>query len=301
MVIGHCDLFHVAKMKDSFRQRIHKYWPEFHTDDRVARVIVFPLYIPLLKRLHEQPADLPTMVEQITDCLDALYHKAGILHRDVSAYNIMWQPSGGTGNFVLCDFDLAIDVRRDGSALERVATAPHRTGTLPFLALELLENDRTPHRLYHDYESLFWVVLWCAMKVDYRDKNTDRAAIDNVLHGWESTTLSEIYHKKKKVLETRCQTLPLSQRFKSSTRIAFLLRALSWLLLRALVDGTEIQLQEQDSVAFGAKVRSWGDIMDSLVCKKTIMEALEGAAKQAEELEARMAAASRSQPEPLAT
>ncbi|KAI9065675.1 hypothetical protein FKP32DRAFT_1674509 [Trametes sanguinea] len=292
-------------MPGGFRSRIREHGQEFRATDRVARLIVFPRYVPLLDRLREHPEDVCTMIAQITECLDALFHRAGILHRDVSAYNIMWQPPESpdsqpvSGNFVLCDFDLAVNLGSDNpsssSETSRVATAPHRTGTLPFLALELLKNDGTPHRLYHDYESLFWVVLWCAMKVDYRDKNADRAAIDKILHGWQSTDSNRIYYKKRKVLETRCQGLPLSQRFKSSMRTTFLLESLSSLLDRAQVDGRDMQIEEKDGVLFGAKARSWGDIMDGLICKKTIMEALEAAAKRAEWVEARKVAA-RSQP-----
>ncbi|OSD02311.1 hypothetical protein PYCCODRAFT_1435643, partial [Trametes coccinea BRFM310] len=193
-------------MTDSFRGRVHKAWPDFVTDDRVARLIVFPRYVPLLQRLHEHPPDLLTMVEHITDCLHALFHDAQILHRDVSAYNIMWQPSDESpdrkGKFILCDFDLAI-VTGGGAAVPatpaktRVATAPHRTGTLPFLAIELIKSPETLHRLHHDYESLFWVVLWCAMKADYHKVGTDRKAIDKLLNKWESIYPEVILLEKK--------------------------------------------------------------------------------------------------------
>ena len=52
------------------------------------------------------------------------------------------------------------------------ATANHRTGTLPFMACELLCDatasrepgyEPIPHLLRHDYESLFWVALWCVL------------------------------------------------------------------------------------------------------------------------------------------
>ncbi|KAI9068563.1 hypothetical protein FKP32DRAFT_138122 [Trametes sanguinea] len=280
-------------------------------DERNRLRLVNAGYVPLLHRIQARPEEVLTMVEQVTRCLDVLFHNVGILHRDVSVHNIMWQPSeshcGGEGSFILCDFDLPlpVDIGSDvdgasSSEATHIAMEPHRTGTLPFLPLELLDDDGTPHRLYHDYESLFWVVLWCAMKVDYRDKNTDRAAIDKILNGWQSTNLKRIYCKKRKVLDAPWLALPLSQRFKSSTRIMSSLIALSALIIRAPADGNDMQYEEEMSVEFGAKARSWGDIMDSLVCKKTIMEALERAAKQAEELEARKAAA-RSQPEPLAT
>ncbi|KIM38558.1 hypothetical protein M413DRAFT_42752, partial [Hebeloma cylindrosporum] len=82
--------------------------------------------------------------------------KRGIQHGDISVSNLMHR--NGTG--ALNDFDLA-----------RLAT-PHnpyhrgcyRTGTTPFLALDLLAPERqgskVERRYRHDLESFFWVLAW---------------------------------------------------------------------------------------------------------------------------------------------
>jgi serine/threonine protein kinase len=71
--------------------------------------------------------------------------EAGIHHRDISTNNLMCymyknQPIG-----VLNDFDLAI------VADEHHRLARERTGTLPFMALELLEHLKDKTNIPHQY------------------------------------------------------------------------------------------------------------------------------------------------------
>lgn len=59
---------------------------------------------------------------------------------------------------VLNDFDLAILAEQDHhNKLER-------TGTIPFMAIELLSDEgaagKIEHRLRHDLEATFWVLVW---------------------------------------------------------------------------------------------------------------------------------------------
>jgi hypothetical protein len=82
--------------------------------------------------------------------------KGGIQDGDISVSNLMHR--NGTG--VLNDFDLA-----------RLATPGHvhprgfdRTGTTPFLSLDLLTSDaqagKVERRYRHDLESFLWVLMW---------------------------------------------------------------------------------------------------------------------------------------------
>ncbi|KAK0211222.1 hypothetical protein DFS33DRAFT_1450914 [Desarmillaria ectypa] len=80
------------------------------------------------------------------------------LHRDISMGNIMWGRNlAGIICGVLVDDDLAS--YRDESG----ATSRHRTGTRPYMAFELLKNDkegRPPKHLYrHDLESILYSIL----------------------------------------------------------------------------------------------------------------------------------------------
>ena len=98
-----------------------------------------------------------------------------MLHRDISVNNIMYEIRGGKYYFILIDFDMAIVICDDDAAgSSYAASSKHRTGTLPFMAAELIEdacNASDPswvpirHRLRHDLESLYWVALWCVLMI----------------------------------------------------------------------------------------------------------------------------------------
>jgi hypothetical protein len=86
----------------------------------------------------------------------------------------MYTKRDGKDWFILIDFDLAVKVDKDGQPLG--PTSRHRTGTLPFMACDLLqaiasqeshgqEDKGVVHCVRHDFESLYWVTVWCAMSV----------------------------------------------------------------------------------------------------------------------------------------
>lgn len=82
------------------------------------------------------------------------------LHRDISDRNLLWKWSSKHRRSlgILNDWDLASDVIPLGPH------AKHRTGTGPFMALDLLADDDPPTHLYrHDLESLFYVLVWAAV------------------------------------------------------------------------------------------------------------------------------------------
>ncbi|PBK72017.1 hypothetical protein ARMSODRAFT_1017003 [Armillaria solidipes] len=87
-----------------------------------------------------------------------LYDHPRILHRDISTNNIMWRRTvSGHLRGVLNDFDLSSF--RDDTGTSSV----EYTGTLPYMAYELFDDDENgnpPKHLYrHDLESIFYVVL----------------------------------------------------------------------------------------------------------------------------------------------
>lgn len=93
-----------------------------------------------------------------------LYQKAGILHRDISINNLMVEPSNPRVG-VLIDLDLAAIVKdKDG---QDISVKPTLTGTLPFLAIDLLRDTPPPKSYYrHDLESFFYVLLWLTSHYD---------------------------------------------------------------------------------------------------------------------------------------
>jgi len=76
------------------------------------------------------------------------------MHRDISLNNLMLRVEGDKVYGVLNDFDLAVlrDVQSPSSK--------QRTGTKPFMAIDLLHRDAPIHMYRHDLESMFYVLLW---------------------------------------------------------------------------------------------------------------------------------------------
>ncbi|RPB19916.1 hypothetical protein L211DRAFT_752610, partial [Terfezia boudieri ATCC MYA-4762] len=97
----------------------------------------------------------------------ALYFDRGILHRDISINNILQTPKVPDGisntNGLLIDLDYALDVGIPGESETTVlrSGAPHRTGTLPFMAIPILHNPGLAHRYHYDLQSFFFVLVWC--------------------------------------------------------------------------------------------------------------------------------------------
>ncbi|KAA1478354.1 hypothetical protein DENSPDRAFT_743249, partial [Dentipellis sp. KUC8613] len=88
-----------------------------------------------------------------------VFLKAKVLHRDLSLANIMFRrdkkkhPSG-----ILNDWDLGEVVSANPE--DYIATSRHSTGTLPFMAMELLSEEPPVHIYRHDLESFFWILMW---------------------------------------------------------------------------------------------------------------------------------------------
>jgi serine/threonine protein kinase len=89
-----------------------------------------------------------------------LYEYPKILHRDISLYNLMLRKDGDKVYGVLNDFDLS--VRADIMS----PSSKHRTGTQPFMAIDLLTPNRTVHMYRHDLESMFYVLVWITSRFD---------------------------------------------------------------------------------------------------------------------------------------
>jgi hypothetical protein len=151
--------------------------------------------------------------------LHDLKFQARILHRDVSHNNIMFQVRDGKPYFILNDFDLATVEK---APEEESPTSKHRTGTLAFMCLELLLDlaNETPGnlpvfpRLRYDFESLFWVALWCAITMEAVDDEL-RARVRTEITAWEAGTFHKISSHKHSMLFNPGQfdRLPLTPKF----------------------------------------------------------------------------------------
>ncbi|PSR77258.1 hypothetical protein PHLCEN_2v7993 [Hermanssonia centrifuga] len=166
------------KMSDGVRQIFYERSKELSEneneiatyEDRVLRALGYTKYLPSKNLFSKSVKFIPLMVDQMLDCLHDLRYKAHILHRNISCHNIMYEIRDGVPYFILIDFDLEKLVEDDG---DPSMVPKHRTGTLPFMAheilLEMVHKDnadfkpKVVHRLRHDIESLLNVSLWSTM------------------------------------------------------------------------------------------------------------------------------------------
>ena len=86
-----------------------------------------------------------------------LYDCPGILHRDPSLNNIMCRFIKGKVYGVLTDYDLSSWRKELETGYAR--TSQQRTGTPPYMPLELLMGPSATHLYRHDIESLFYIML----------------------------------------------------------------------------------------------------------------------------------------------
>lgn len=79
---------------------------------------------------------------------------------------------------VLIDLDLALDINTTG---KQPASSLHRTGTLPFMALDLLhDDDNYPQYHRHDLESFVYVLAWIAAR--YEDGSETNSMVFELWH-----------------------------------------------------------------------------------------------------------------------
>ncbi|KAG2052904.1 hypothetical protein BDR06DRAFT_914512, partial [Suillus hirtellus] len=162
-VRGHIpELVWFHKFKETFTSKIRvalglKDAERAEQGSRVLYIIVFRKLIPITTLSGEE---FLAAWWQVVKCHCALW-KEGVLHRDVSPSNLMVYRLRGQYIGVLNDYDLS-SFNRDGPrGLER-------TGTVPFMAADLLTPDgvagKVEHLYAHDAESLIWVLTWVCLR-----------------------------------------------------------------------------------------------------------------------------------------
>ena len=138
--------------------------------------------------------------EFLEACRDAikghqsLYQNANILHRDVSKNNIIIADAENDGDprGMLIDLDLAKELNTGPSG------ARHRTGTMEFMAIEVLQGHTHTYR--HDLESFLYVFLWTIVR--YNPEGGERSLAGNSkLRSWYTGTYGTIADAKRSHME----------------------------------------------------------------------------------------------------
>ncbi len=142
--------------------------------------------------------------------LHDLRYKAKILHRDISANNVMWEKQGDEVVFKLIDFDYATAVDDEGRPASTTAGSKHRTGTLPFMAYDLITDmaernnplyEAIVHMLCHDVESLYYLSSYSMVTMPDTEDDAKRVIYRKTVSAWEDGSLDTISAQKMHFLQ----------------------------------------------------------------------------------------------------
>ena len=139
----------------------------------------------------------------------------GIHHGDISFNNLMYDTSATNGPVgILNDFDLATWV-------DHSTTNNDRTGTIPFMAIDMLDgglDDRIPRLYRHDLESFVWVLSYITVaKIEYKNHTIEISPLSGV-EAWfkdddQADRKAHISSKRLLHLEYGRDTQPVSGRY----------------------------------------------------------------------------------------
>lgn len=143
-------------------------------------------------RQFKSPLEIVATLYDAIKVHESLFIKAKILHRDISENNIIIAEPKKADGFkgMLIDLDLAKEVGQGPSG------ARHRTGTMEFMAIEVLQG--ISHTYRHDLEAFFYVLIWlCARRgwaLSAHKKNQPR---ESMLRQWYTGSYQDIARNKR--------------------------------------------------------------------------------------------------------
>jgi hypothetical protein len=153
--------------------------------------------LPAGRPLYEYQS-VRELLEALRDAIRghrSLLEDGRILHRDISENNIIIteSPVEGAPKGRLIDLDLAKELDSLPSG------ARHRTGTMQFMAIEVLEGNGHTYR--HDLESFFYVFIWMCIRYGYEGTGRQNPKKvmrpkTNILRGWYTGIYTEIARNK---------------------------------------------------------------------------------------------------------
>lgn len=157
----------------------------------------------ILRALAISPAGKPIsnfssvleLIEALRDAIKvhrSLLLDGKILHRDISENNIIITDPEDADGFrgMLIDLDLA---KEDGKG---PSGARHRTGTMEFMAIEVLLG--ISHTYRHDLEAFYYVLLWLCVRRGWSlSRSPKRQPRGNPLSHWYTGTYEDIARNKR--------------------------------------------------------------------------------------------------------
>lgn len=186
----------------------------------------------------------------------------------------IWNP-GDKPRFILNDFDLAARLDPDNSSEN--GTSGLRTGTLPFLSIEHLRALSMPGNvredaLYHDYQSLFWVAVYCMIKYKKTSDSKEKKNIQNALQAWEANSFWDIVTEKTVIISyfAHFTALPVASVFRRNNTFECIDKFRK--LFTAVLDDWDTRVENAYKTKLDPSMT--GDELDNMVTRDMILEAL---------------------------
>ena len=146
---------------------------------------------------------VPELLRALRDAVKAhqsLFRDAKILHRDISMNNIIITDRKDIDGFsgMLIDMDMATRIDENGN--NECSGARNMTGTLKFMAIEVLRSAErdVQHTYRHDLESLFYVFLSICVSLGWPEKQRPYV---NPLQSWYTLPYENIIAAKRGHME----------------------------------------------------------------------------------------------------
>ncbi|KAG1796393.1 uncharacterized protein HD556DRAFT_299238 [Suillus plorans] len=215
-VLGHVpEMVWFHKFEDTSTAIIRKALGIDDAGSRVLYIIVFKKLEPITTLSGKK---FLLAWWEVVKCHRALW-KRGVHHRDVSPNNLMGYRLRGRFISVLNDFDLS-SMKDLLSSIQGGPRGFERTGTVPFMALDLLKPEaiagRVEHVYRHDAESFVWVLTWICLRYKKGKLLRKRRPLDE----WLTVDAMGCYEKKMGFLGM-LSTMRPTRSHEGSFKVAF--------------------------------------------------------------------------------
>ncbi|KAJ7719916.1 hypothetical protein B0H16DRAFT_1336298 [Mycena metata] len=153
--------------------------------------------------------------------------QAGVLHRDISDGNVLFEETAADADpkGFLVDWDYAeftpeglknfeswFPERKDEQDQYKNLDKSLKdiTGTLPFMAIQILKNDGVSHQPHHDLESIYWLLVWMILRHTKHTHSDGQLACSNLFDPTGITT-KQGWSALPTPLDTKSQLFRLAQ------------------------------------------------------------------------------------------
>jgi len=111
----------------------------------------------------------------------------------------MFKHHQGRSKGIVNDWDMASHL--DDAGEVPLSTARHRTGTIPFMARDLLVENPHAHLYRHDLESFYYILVWAVVHFDLKNKRRHKNHPN--LADWDASTLGQARKAKISFIQSR--------------------------------------------------------------------------------------------------